>query len=428
MKTGNTQNHDDEQPEPEVERGLSAVASAPAKNIMIMVVVGILILLVFWYSFFSPTDEEKKQAAKKPPVEVSNKIATTKPTTAELETKVTALPALPAPPPLVMPTPPPPPTPHVSEATPSTAPAIVPLIKEDDESANTRKTQMTERRKTAIMVGGSGGAGASGSGGANGGGGSTGDGKLTGLLTGKKSKTSSEDANGNFIPQPTSANQQMVTEVGNMGTIIAQGKIIDAILETAINTDLPGALRAVVSRDVYAEAGKRILIPKGSRLLGTYVAEVKTGEKRVSIIWSRLIMPNGLDMAIDSPATDQLGRAGMEGIVDNKFKELFTSAILVSTISTGFAVAAQNLTGGDSSTSSTTTGSSGTTTTSTADATQVAIAGAVQQIGTVGTAMTQQMINTKPTITIDQGSRVKVFVNRDLLFSNEIAENVRFVR
>ncbi len=425
MKIGNTQQDDDEQSQPEVERGLSAVAAAPAKNMAIMIVLGIVILMVFWYAFFAPTEEEKKAEANKRPVEVSNKIATTKPAAAEIETKLTALPALPAPPPLVEPTPPPPPPPLVEESKPQ-APVIAPILKDDDDTLSKRDGKLSERRKSSIMLGG-GGATGGGGGGGTGKADDSGGSKLSKLLGGGGPGSDPDDDS--FTPEHTSAEQQRVTRLGNMASVIAQGKIIDAILETAINTDIPGVLRAVISRDVYAEAGKRILIPKGSRLIGAYQADVKVGQKRVNIIWNRVILPNGLDIAIESPGTDQLGRAGMEGLVDNKFKELFTSAILVSTISTGFAVAAQNLTGGgEDSTTSTSTGSNGTTTTTTSDATEQAIAGAAQQIGQVGATITQQMINTKPTITIDQGSRVKVFVNRDLVFSNDIANNVRFVR
>lgn len=427
MKTGHEDFDDmEEQSQPEVERGLSAVAAAPAKNIFIMIVVAIIIIIALWYSFFATTEEEKKQAAKKT-VEVSNKIATSKPATPDPEPRLTALPALPSPPPLVVPTPPPPPPPPAAAAPVEARPSVATALME--QTSRVQKVEMETRRKSSLMFGASGGGG--GGGGASAGAGDTGeiasgDGKLKKLLGAAKNDLP-DTSNSDFTPSHTSAAQQRLTKLGDIGVIIAQGKIIDAVLETAINTDIPGVLRAVISRDVYAEAGKRILIPKGSRLIGNYQADVKIGQRRVNIIWTRVILPSGFDLAIDSPATDQLGRAGIEGIVDNKFKELFSSAILVSTVSTVFAATAQNLTNSGSSTTSTSTGSSGTTTTTTADPTDIAISGAVQQIGNVGQTIAQQMINTKPTITIDQGSRIKVFVNRDLIFPSE-SGNVRFVQ
>ena len=104
------------------------------------------------------------------------------------------------------------------------------------------------------------------------------------------------------------------------------------MLETPINTDIPGMIRAIVNHDVYAESGRAILIPKGSRLVGTYNNFVIRGNKRVNIIWSRVIRPDGIDIMIRSGGADQLGRAGIEGDVDNKYAEIFASAFLVSAI------------------------------------------------------------------------------------------------
>ncbi|MEK6734195.1 MAG: TrbI/VirB10 family protein, partial [Pseudomonadota bacterium] len=107
------------------------------------------------------------------------------------------------------------------------------------------------------------------------------------------------------------------TYIGDMQRVIAQGKVIDAVLETAINTDLPGTLRAVVSNDVFSESGKNVLIPRGSRLVGTYASNVTFGITRVQIAWSRVIRPDGIDIKIASPSIDNLGRTGTEGKVDD---------------------------------------------------------------------------------------------------------------
>ena len=72
----------------------------------------------------------------------------------------------------------------------------------------------------------------------------------------------------------TKADTAKATEVNNLNRTILQGKIVNAVLETAINTDIPGMLRAIVTRDVYAEQGVDVMIPKGSRLIGKYASEV----------------------------------------------------------------------------------------------------------------------------------------------------------
>lgn len=214
------------------------------------------------------------------------------------------------------------------------------------------------------------------------------------------------------VIKATKAEKAVATRLNNLSSTIAQGKIIDAVMETAINTDLPGTLRAIVSRDIYAESGRNIMIPKGSRLIGAYNSSINRGQVRVLVVWTRLIRPDGLDIAIASPGVDALGRAGIEGIADNKYTEIFSAAILTSVISIGVAAAADATTSGDSTSTTNTDGSS----TTSGSAGAGAASQAVQTIGGVSRDIVSAMINIKPTITVDQGKRINVFVNRDLTF------------
>lgn len=143
------------------------------------------------------------------------------------------------------------------------------------------------------------------------------------------------------ILSDTSAQSSKATRVGKLGLMITQGKIIDAVLETAINSDLQGMLRAMVSRDVYAETGDTILIPKGSRLIGSYSFDSNVAKSRVNINWNRVILPHGIDVAISSLSTDELGRAGIAGIVDNKIVSALFSSVALAGVSIGSAVIGQ---------------------------------------------------------------------------------------
>lgn len=214
-------------------------------------------------------------------------------------------------------------------------------------------------------------------------------------------------------------------KLGDTSRLITQGKILDAVLETPINTDIPGMIRAVVSRDIYAESGRAILVPKGSRLVGTYNSLVIRGNKRVNVIWSRVIRPDGIDIMIRSPGTDQLGTAGVPGDVDNKYLEIFASAFLVSAITIGVGAATDAIDPRDDSTRTQNTDGSTTTNTS---ATQDAGVKAVDMFGDAGTNLVNGFLNLKPTITIPQGTRVNVFVNRDLVFPAGIASTVKMVQ
>jgi type IV secretion system protein VirB10 len=212
---------------------------------------------------------------------------------------------------------------------------------------------------------------------------------------------------------------------GNMRATVAQGKVIDAALETAINTDLPGVIRAVVSRDVYPEAGREKIIPKGSRLIGAYNTVLNAGQTRIYIVWTRLIRPDGIDITLTSGGTDSLGRSGLPGHLDSKFAEIFSASILSSIISIGAAALADEIVGDDTTTTST---SSDGTTTQTASAGATAAADAVGRLGKTSDAIVGRMLNFRPTITVDQGAAIKIIVNKDLIFPTQADSNAQILR
>ena len=223
----------------------------------------------------------------------------------------------------------------------------------------------------------------------------------------------------NNVIAASSTENVIATRLNNLNMTIAQGKIINAVLETAINTDLPGTIRAIVSRDTYAESSRNVLIPKGSRLLGTYNTGILRGQVRVMIVWTRVIRPDGIDIAIGSPAVDGLGRAGVLGFADNKYTEIFSAAILTTTLSLGAAEAAYKLMPQQGTT--TTGGGSSTTTVNPA---QQAGADAVSNLADISKSVVERLVDLRPTITIDQGTRVNIFVNRDLTFPSYIDNKV----
>jgi len=175
----------------------------------------------------------------------------------------------------------------------------------------------------------------------------------------------------------------------SMGDRIAEGKMLAATLETAISSDLPGKLRAVVTSDVWSEDGGRRLIRRGSRLIGEYRSGLVRGQTRVFVIWTRLLQPDGTDVAIGSPGTDDIGRAGLTGAIDRHFVERFGAAFLLSLI--GSATTASQ--GGSSF-----------------------VVNTSQSFGQVAQDSLQDSINIPPIIYVDQGAPVQVFVARDLVF------------
>lgn len=175
---------------------------------------------------------------------------------------------------------------------------------------------------------------------------------------------------------------------------LAQGSVVQATLQIAINSDLPGNVVAVVSEPVPSFAGDSILVPRGSRLFGSYSAGVQAGQKRVLIVWNRILTPDGISMQIASVGGDRLGRSGVTGFVDSKFGERFGGAALISLMGSGPSIAAARIKDG-----------------TTAD-TVVAISEDLEDA--TGTAIAEQL-SRKPTIYIDQGASVTVLVDRDVV-------------
>jgi type IV secretion system protein VirB10 len=175
---------------------------------------------------------------------------------------------------------------------------------------------------------------------------------------------------------------------------LSQGSVIQAALQTAINSDLPGSVVAVVSEPVPAFSGDQILIPRGSRLFGQYRSGIELNQKRILILWTRVLTPDGTSIEIASVGGDQLGRSGLTGIVDTKFAERFGGAALISLIGAAPAVAANS------------------TDNETASEVLQGVSGDLEDA--VGSVIAEQ-VSISPTIYIDQGASVTVLVDRDVV-------------
>jgi type IV secretion system protein VirB10 len=170
-------------------------------------------------------------------------------------------------------------------------------------------------------------------------------------------------------------------------TTVTQGTLIPAILETAIDTDVPGFVRAIVSADVRSFDGSRVLVPRSSRLIGQYKSGMQAGQKRAYVIWTRLIRTDGVSVNIGSPAIGFSGETGLEGKVSTHFWDRFGSAMLLSVVGGLSAIG----------------GNAGVVI---ASGGQSAAAAAVGQGAAIG-----------PTVRVRQGEPVRVFTARDLDFS-----------
>lgn len=176
--------------------------------------------------------------------------------------------------------------------------------------------------------------------------------------------------------------------------LVPQGAIIGAVMETALNSDLPGFARAIVQRDVLSFDGSAVLIPAGSRIIGQYQSGVARGASRVFIIWTRLIRPDGVSVTLSSPAIDEIGRGGVPGKVDRHFLQRYGGAILLSVLTGGLNVAAASVGGGGGTV-------------------VIGSAGEASALATQAAAD----LDIPPTITTKQGALVRIFVAQDLDFT-----------
>ncbi len=361
-----------------------AVAAPPGKTLVVLGVV--IVFVVFLLSqLFGGSDAPTVDASKPQPKTVaSTNVATGGPTDLPPIVDVpTAVP--PAPMPIQIDIEPP--------ALPPSTP--IPLVGRETNEIDNERLLMRQRSNMLIVDEGG------------------------GLFSGNDEQdqmTPTGDPNQDFALRVsrTEADTVETGHVGNLRSTIAQGRLIHAVLESGINNDLPGPIRAIVSRDIFAEAGREKLIPRGSRLIGVYNSDVQDGQARILIVWTRMIRPDGVDVMLNSPAVDQLGMAGVPGSVDNKFAQLFARALLTSSINIAIAIGAQELINDDSG-SSTTSNANGSTTQS-GQAGTLATVEALDRLGGVTEDYLDRFLNVRPTITLDQGTKMNVFVNRDLIF------------
>lgn len=113
---------------------------------------------------------------------------------------------------------------------------------------------------------------------------------------------------------------------------VTQGTLIPCVLETAMDSTQPGLVVCRVSDDVYGTTGTVIVVERGSKVVGQYRGGLRRGESRIFVIWSRIETPNGVIVTLDSPASDQLGRAGFGGDIDTKFWTRFAGTIMFTVI------------------------------------------------------------------------------------------------
>jgi len=186
-----------------------------------------------------------------------------------------------------------------------------------------------------------------------------------------------------------------------------RGTFIRCVLETRIITDIPGFTSCVVTEPVYSFTGKRLLLPKGSKVMGKY--EMEPDGPRVAVIWDRIVTPTGIDVNMASPGIDTLGGAGHPGHYNAHWGSRIGSALLISLLSDAFKYEAAEH--GPKS-----------TTISNGVVTQTPFeSNTAQTVQQLANQAVQRAANRPATVTINQGTVLAIYVAKDVDFSGVVA-------
>lgn len=186
----------------------------------------------------------------------------------------------------------------------------------------------------------------------------------------------------------------------NVGRAVRAGTSIQVLLETGINSDLPGAIAATVLADVWdTETARNILVPRGTKVIGRYMDDVQFGQRRLGVAWHRLVFPDGASATLGDKGmlgTDKAGFAGATGEVDAHWGNVILSTIITTMLGAASSATATSGNNDDDYTD------------------DVARSASRETQRTIGRVI-DKTLNVAPTITIQPGSEVSIFVERDLV-------------
>ncbi|MEE3501254.1 TrbI/VirB10 family protein [Acidiphilium acidophilum] len=187
---------------------------------------------------------------------------------------------------------------------------------------------------------------------------------------------------------------------------LMQGSVIQAVLTTAINSDLSGQVTAQISKNVWdSESGAYLLIPAGAKLVGIYSNKVIAGQTRVGVDWTRIVMPNGSYVSLGAmPGASPSGKDGFHDQVNDHTWEIFKNALLMSVVDLGISISQPGY------------GSAGGYGQQAITPAQTGEQSLAQTFGQAEANLLQRYTNVAPTLVIRAGYQMNVSVTKDIVF------------
>jgi type IV secretory pathway VirB10-like protein len=205
------------------------------------------------------------------------------------------------------------------------------------------------------------------------------------------------------ITERQPGHNRLVVSVDSLASryMLTAGTILSATLITEINSDLPGTVVAQLDRDVYdSRTGRTVLIPRGTRVIGRYESHLSVGQRRLMVVWTRLVFPDSRELALpDLAAIDAHGAAGLSDVTDDHLPRVFGTALLLSAVGAGAQLSQP---------------SSGSALT-TPSASQVAAGAVGQQMSGTALDVLRRNADVPPTITARAGLPFHLILAHDLV-------------
>ncbi|WP_213305860.1 type IV secretion system protein VirB10 [Paraburkholderia sacchari] len=199
---------------------------------------------------------------------------------------------------------------------------------------------------------------------------------------------------------PTVTPRVQAGTLGNRSLVLAQGAKIDCVGDTAFDSTQAGISTCTATKNVYSDDGRVVLIERGSQINSQYRSNLSPGQKRVFVLSARIKTPYGVTVEIDSPAADALGRMGIDGYVDNHWRQRIGAAMLLGITQDAIGYLATR--GGNTNGS-------------------VVFQNTQQQGNDTATRVLDSTINIPPTLTQSQGAEFTIVIARDLDFGSVYA-------
>ena len=169
---------------------------------------------------------------------------------------------------------------------------------------------------------------------------------------------------------------------------IYEGSFLEAVLLTQLSGEFPGPVLAMVSAPLYSADRQRVLIPRGSRVVGTARAVETQDQSRLAVSFHRLLLPDGSWIDLEFTGLNQVGESALRDQVNRRYLSTFAAGGAAGALS-GLTLAGASPYG--------------------------LRAGVGQGLGGSATSMLDRYLNRLPEITIRAGHRLRIWLTSDVL-------------